>query len=195
MVQTTETSGMEMMTSPCSGQRLTGGLRQYIPELDGIRGLAIVAVMLYHLNLPGCSLGLGRRPPFLRSLRISDHGDPPQQQRSARILFPLLCATGAPHLPDLLPSSSSGSCLRDLSRTAVQGHAILFRLSPKLCHSTDAQQPGLSGHLHSHLVTGSGRAVLLIVANDCFPAQTRRAAGSLRHPRDLLKPLPLRCRC
>ena len=32
-------------------------LPSYIPELDGLRGIAIVAVVLFHLGAPGFSLG------------------------------------------------------------------------------------------------------------------------------------------
>src|SRR5436309_3302352 len=32
-------------------------LPKYIPELDGLRALAIIAVILFHLNIPGFGLG------------------------------------------------------------------------------------------------------------------------------------------
>lgn len=40
------------------------GYRQQIPELDGLRAVAILAVMFFHLQLPGCSLGWTGVPLF-----------------------------------------------------------------------------------------------------------------------------------
>ena len=38
-------------------QAPTGGSLGYIPQIDGLRGVAIIAVLLFHLHIPGFSLG------------------------------------------------------------------------------------------------------------------------------------------
>lgn len=50
--------------STTAGNTEEGDYRGYIPELDGLRALAILAVLLYHLHCPGCSLGWAGVPLF-----------------------------------------------------------------------------------------------------------------------------------
>ena len=73
-------------------------LPSYIPELQGLRGIAVLAVVFYHchpalrthLFYKPLALGMGRRQSLLRSLRISDHVHParvPQQPHYFRNFY------------------------------------------------------------------------------------------------------------
>ena len=46
---------------------------RYVPALDGIRALAVVAVVLYHLDFGVARRRLPRRRGLLRPLRLPDH--------------------------------------------------------------------------------------------------------------------------
>ena len=91
-------------------------LPTYLPELDGLRGLAILAVVLYHCNprLEGTWIyyaslwGWAGVILFFGSQRISDHIHPADHARQAALLSQLSCAPGAAHLAGVSAAAGGG---------------------------------------------------------------------------------------
>ena len=73
----------------------------YRPFIDGLRAISIIAVVGYHLGVPGFRGGIRRRRRLLRHLRLPDHR-PDRRRRSKSRKFLTL------------PTSGRGACSRIL---------------------------------------------------------------------------------
>ncbi len=153
------------------------GCPRYIPELQGLRGLAVLFVVFYHchprldrhMGLRRLALGMDRRQSLLCALGISHHLDPARVPRQAALLPQLLWPPRTAHLAGV---RACARCL--LSERSLVHRPSDLRRHPHRAlvgiHSLSAESlsPHAAAAHRPHVVAGHRRAVLL-------PLGSRRA--------------------